>query len=179
MGMNYPITLYVSKSTAAKKLGINRKTIQRKVQSGKLSQDGKGRIRWDELVAVLKSEEMRGRRGPKTPIPPVENTQKIHHYDPKRGLFEATLEPNEAILWNQKLNEIAVAHLTSQMANLSTTSLEAVVKSANTLIEHKSRLAKVGLLKPGAELLAVLDLVAPSSTQKLTRSRQATKKRSL
>jgi hypothetical protein len=158
----YPITIHLSKSAAAKLFRINRKTIQRKVQAGKLSQDAKGRIRRDELVGLLKTEEMRGRRGPKTPVTKVESTQKIHHYDPKRGLVAATLEPNEEEIRNQKVDEKALARLTRQMANLSVASLESVVQAAHTLIAHKSRLARVGVSLPTGEILAELGMAAPS-----------------
>jgi hypothetical protein len=161
MGKAYPITIYISKSSAAKKLNINRKTIQRKVQAGKLSQDAKGRIRWDELVAVLRTDETRGRRGPKTPAPNAEGAAKIQHFDPKRRFVEAMLEPNDAMVQNQKLDGKAVARLTRQMAGLSIASLEAVVKAANTLITHKSRLARVGVSLPTSEILAELGMAAP------------------
>jgi hypothetical protein len=161
MGANYTITNCISKSLAARKLKINRKTIQRKVQAGKLSQDEHGRIRWDELVGVLKAESRRSRRGPKITIPKIEHAQKIYHYDPKRGFVESTLEPSEAVLTNRRLDEEAVARLMLQMADLTLASLEAVVKDAYTLIEHKSRLAKVGLFKSGAEILAALEISPP------------------
>jgi hypothetical protein len=71
------------------------------------------------------------------------------------------LEPNDALVQNQKLDGKAVARLTRQMAGLSIASLEAVVKAANTLITHKSRLARVGVSLPTGEILAELGMAAP------------------
>jgi len=152
----YPITIYLSKSSAAKRLNIDRKTIQRKVKAGKLSQDDKGRIRWDELVAELKADELRGRRGPKVRIPNVKNAQKTYHFDQKRGLVECPLEQNGATLWNEKLDEQALEDIKRQIANLGSASLDAIAKEALSLSHHKKRLAKVGLVKPGTEILAAL-----------------------
>lgn len=126
----YPITVYISKSSAAKRLDIDRKTIQRKVKAGKLSQDEKGRIRWDELVAELKADEMRGRRGPKVRIPKVESAQKTYHFDQKRGLVERPLEPSGATLWNEKLDEQALENIKCQLADLGSASLDAIAKEA-------------------------------------------------
>ena len=152
----YPITIYLSKSSAAKRLNIDRKTIQRKVKAEKLSQDGKGRIRWDELVAELKADEIRGRRGPKVRIPNVESAQKTYRFDQKRGLVECPLDSNGATLWNEKLDEQAVEDIKRQLANLGSASLDAIAKEALALSHHKKRLAKVGLVKPGSEILAAL-----------------------
>lgn len=95
-------------------------------------------------------------------MPKGELAQKIHHYDPNRGFVAATLEPTEAILLNQQLDEEAVESLMIQLASLSIASLEAVVKNANTLIEHKARLAKLGLIKSAPEIFDALEITVPS-----------------
>ena len=153
----YPITMWFTKSAAAKKLKINRKTIQRKIKTGELSQDDKGRIRWDELMGVLKADQQRGRRGPKIHFPEVATEHVISDFDPHRGLVTRRLEPTEATRWHQTIDEEAVSRLTREMARLSTASLEVLMAKALALHEHKTRLARLDWLPEPEEILAQLE----------------------
>ena len=160
--MVYPITNYISKSSAARKLNIDRKTIQRKVKAGKLSQNAHGRIRRDELEGLLKAEEKRGRRGPKWSKPktePVKNGPP--NYDPQRGFSKAQSKPNDAIVWNEKSDDVAVEKIKRRLGNLSSASLDEIAEFACMLSAHKKRLANLGLILPGAEILASLEMPSP------------------
>ncbi len=138
----YPITIYLSKSSAAKRLKINRKTIQRKVSEGKLSQNESGRVRLDELAAVLKADSIRGRRGPKIQPVAVESAQKNYKFT-QQGLVEIPVEPDEATIRNQELNAQAVDDIKRRIVNLSSASLDAISNFALTISNHKKRLAKL------------------------------------
>ena len=52
------------------------------------------------------------------------------------------------------------------MADLSSASLDVIAKEALILSSHKSRLARVDLIKPGAEILAALQIPPPLSAKK-------------
>jgi hypothetical protein len=161
------ITIYFSKSQLERKLNISRKTIQRKVTEGKLSQNEKGHVRWDELVALLETEQMRGRRGPKWSKPKKEPAASAPPpYDPIRGFGKASSSPNESTIWNQKVDHQAVAEIKRLMANLGSASLDVIAKEALILSSHKSRLARVDLVKPGAEILAALQIPPPRTARK-------------
>ena len=158
----YPITVYVSKSSAAKRLNINRKTIQRKVSEGKLSQNESGRIRLDELAAVLKADSIRGRRGSKIQPVAVESAQKNYKFT-QQGLVEIPVEPDEATIRNQELNEQAVDDIKRRIVNLSSASLDEISRFALTISNHKKRLAKLGHSHAPAEILAALELSTPGA----------------
>ena len=160
--MNYPITIYISKSNAAKRFNIDRKTIQRKVKAGKLSQDEKGRIRRDELEGLLLADEMRGRRGPKWIKPKMDTAEKgPPPYDRMRGFLKITSGPNEAAIWNHSLDSKAIEDIKRQLLDLSGASLDAIMEFAGTLSSHKKRLANLGQIKPGSEILAALQIPTP------------------
>ena len=160
--MVYPVTIYISKSSAARRFHIDRKTIQRKVKAGKLSQNGQGRIRRDELEALLKAEEKRGRRGPRWK-PPKEDWEKNGppDYDPQRGFSKVPRKPNEAIVWNEKSDQDAVEKIKRQLADLSSASLDEIAEFACMLSAHKKRLANLGHIKSGSEILAALEMPNP------------------
>jgi hypothetical protein len=161
------ITIYFSKSQLEKKLNISRKTIQRKVTEGKLSQNEKGHVRWDELVALLETEQVRGRRGPKWSKPKKEPAASAPPpYDPIRGFGKASSSPNESTAWNQRVDHQAVAVIKRLMADLGSASLDVIAKEALILSSHKSRLARVDLIKPGAEILAALQIPPPRAARK-------------
>lgn len=157
----YPITIYLSKSSAAKRLKINRKTIQRRVSEGKLSQNESGHIRLDELAALLKADSIRGRRGPKIQTVAVESGQKNYKFT-QQGLVEIPVEPDEATIRNQELNEQAVDDIKRRIVNLSSASLDAISNFALTISNHKKRLAKLGHSHAPAEILAALEIHAPA-----------------
>jgi len=161
------ITIYFSKSQLERKLNISRKTIQRKVTEGKLSQNEKGHVRWDELVALLETEQVRGRRGPKWSTPKKEPAAIAPPpYDPIRGFGKASSSPNESTAWNQRVDHQAVAVIERLMADLGSASLDVIAKEALILSSHKSRLARVDLIKPGAEILAALQIPPPRAARK-------------
>ena len=163
----YSITTYFSKSQLAIKLNISRKTIQRKVKEGKLSQNEKGHVCWDELVALLETEQMHGRRGPKWCKPKRKPAASAPPpYDPIRGFLKATSGPNASTIWNQRVDHQAVEEIKRLMADLSSASLDVIAKEAFILSSHKSRLARVDLVKPGAEILAALQIPPPLSAKK-------------
>jgi hypothetical protein len=164
---NYPITNYFSKSIVAMKLNISRKTIQRKVKEGKLSQNEKGHVCWDELVALLEGEQMQGRRGPKWTKPKKKPAASAPPpYDPIRGFLKATSGPNESTIWNQKVDHQAVEEIKRLMADLSSASLDVIAKEALILSSHKARLARVDLTKAGTEIFAALKIRGPLSAKK-------------
>ena len=158
----YPITIYVSKSSAPKRLNINRKTIQRKVSEGKLSQNENGRVRLDEVAAILKADSIRGRRGPKIQPMAVESAQKNYKFT-QQGLVEVPVEPDEATIRNQELNEQAVDDIKRRIVNLSSASLDEISRFALTISNHKKRLAKLGHCHSPAEILAALELSTPGA----------------
>jgi len=132
-----------------------------------LSQNEKGHVCWDELVALLEVEQMQGRRGPKWCKPKKEPAASAPPpYDPKRGFGKAPSGPNESTAWNQKVDHQAVEEIKRLMADLGSASLEDIAKEALLLSSHKSRLARVDLLKPGAEILAALQIPPPRAARK-------------
>jgi hypothetical protein len=169
----YPITIYISKSAAARRFNIDRKTIQRKVKAGKLSQDAQGRIRRDELEALLKVEEKRGRRGPKWSKPKTESvTNGPPDYDRQRGFSKVQRKPNNATVWNEKSDQIAVEKIKRQLLNLSGASLDEIAEFAYQLSAHKKRLANLDLILPGNEILAALELPSPLLLQDTSKRRR-------
>jgi hypothetical protein len=52
------------------------------------------------------------------------------------------------------------------MADLGSASLDVIAKEALLLSSHKSRLARVDLIKPGAEILAALQIPSPRTARK-------------
>lgn len=158
----YPVTIYISKSAAARRFNIDRKTIQRKVKAGKLSQDAHGRIRRDELEGLLKAEEKRGRRGPRWSKPNAEPvTNGPPDYDPQRGFSKVHCKPNDATVWNEKSDPVAVEKIKRQLRNLSSVSLDEIAEFACLLSAHKKRLANLDLILPGNEILAAFELPSP------------------
>ena len=169
----YSITNYISKSHAARKLNISRKTIQRKVKEGKLSQNDKGHVCWDELVALLEADVIQGRRGPKWSKPTVETAKNgPPHYDRIGGFLKVARGPNPSTIWNQKVNKQAVDEIKRLMLDLSSASLDVIAKEALILSTHKSRLARVDLIKPGAEILATLQIPSTLLPQKSRKDRR-------
>ena len=151
----YPITIFHSKSVLAKKFQISRKTIQRKVRSGELSQDSKGRVRDDELFAILKVDAMRGRRGPKIRFKPEEISKTISNFKGER-LGSEFIEPDEISKANATLDQGAVEEIKSQLVGLNSATLNKIAILAVTYSEHKRRLANVGLsLEPSLILEAL------------------------
>lgn len=158
----YPVTNYISKSSAARRFNIDRKTIQRKVKAGKLSQDDQGRIWRDELEGLLKAEEKRGRRGPKRKKSKEDQVVTgPPDYDPQCGFKHVPLPTNDAIVWNEKSDQAAVGKIKRQLRNLSSASLDEIAEFACMLSAHKKRLANLDLILPGREILAALELPSP------------------
>jgi hypothetical protein len=175
--MVYPVTIYISKSSAARRFNIDRKTIQRKVKAGKLSQDAHGRIRRDELEGLLKAEEKRGRRGPRWSKPKTEPVTKgPPDYDPQRGFSKVPRKPNDAIVWNEKSDQAAVEKIKRQLRNLSSASLDEIAEFACMLSAHKKRLANLGHILPGNEILAALEIPSSLLLQKAGRASPGTKR---
>ena len=139
------ITLYRSKSRLAEALGISRKTIQRKVSKGELSQDSKGRVRIDELIALLKVDSMRVKRGPKIQLE-ISNYNNITYKYNGKCLERVILELDEITILNETVNQAIVGNITNQLCNLGSATLEEIANNAMRICNHKRRLAKIRII---------------------------------
>jgi len=151
------ITLYRSKSRLAEALGISRKTIQRKVSRGELSQDSKGRVRIDELIALLKVDSMRVKRGPKIQLE-ISNYNNITYKYNGKCLEKVILELDEITILNETVIQGIVGNITNQLCNLGSATLEEIANNAMRICNHKRRLAKLGLSRDASKIPEILDL---------------------
>jgi hypothetical protein len=152
---SYPITLYRSKSQLAEALGINRKTIQRMVSKGELSQDSKGRVRIDELIAILKVSSMRVKRGPKIQLDISIYNKKTYNYN--GNAFEVEiLKMDELTVSNETVDHEILKNIINKISGLNSATLEAIANQAMLICQHKRRLAKVGVSFDAAKILKIL-----------------------
>jgi hypothetical protein len=150
------ITLYRSKSQLAKTLGISRKTIQRKVAKGELSQDSKGRIRVDELIARLKIDSIQNKRGPKMRLE-ISKYNNIKYDYNGRHLEKVVLNIDELTKTNETVNDQVVKTIIQQISDLSSATLEEIATQAMSVCQHKRRLAKLGLSIDGSKIIKILN----------------------
>jgi hypothetical protein len=151
------ITLYRSKSQLAKTLGISRKTIQRKVAKGELSQDSKGRVRVDELIARLKLDSIQNKRGPKMRLG-ISNYNSVTYKYNGRHLERVLLSMDELTKKNETVNNQFVNNIIQQISDLSSATLEEIANQAMSVCQHKRRLAKIGLSIDGDKIIKILNL---------------------
>jgi polyhydroxyalkanoate synthesis regulator phasin len=152
---SYPITLYRSKSQLAEALGINRKTIQRMVSKGELSQDSKGRVRIDELIAILKVSSMRVKRGPKIQLDISIYNKKTYNYN--GNTFEVEiLKMDELTVSNETVDHEILKNIINKISGLNSATLEAIANQAMLICQHKRRLAKVGVSFDASKILKIL-----------------------
>jgi hypothetical protein len=152
---SYPITLYRSKSKLAESLGINRKTIQRMVAKGELSQDSKGQVRIDELIAILKVSSMRIKRGPKIQLNVSIYNEKLYNYNGKSLELEI-LKMDDLTVSNETVDHEVVKNMVTQISGLNSATLEAIANQAIFISQHKRRLAKVGVSFDASKILKIL-----------------------
>jgi hypothetical protein len=152
---SYPITLYRSKSKLAEALGINRKTIQRMVSKGELSQDSKGRVRIDELIAILKVSSMRVKRGPKIQLDISIYNKSIYNYNGKTLEVEF-LKMDDLTVSNETVDHEILKNIINKISGLNSATLEAIANQAMLICHHKRRLAKVGVSFDASKILKIL-----------------------
>ena len=140
----YPITLYRSKTSLAESLGISRRTIQRKVSKGEISQDTKGRVRVDELIALLKSDRMNIKRGPKINLG-LNNYNKAIYNFKLNSLEKEILELDNLTKLNETIDHDIAESIKQKFFSLSSATLQEIAKQAMCISNHKRRLAKLGL----------------------------------
>ena len=143
-----------SKCEAARLLGINRKTIQRKVREAQLPEDEAGRVCLDRLAALLTADALRGRRGPKLQL----RTDKPRpRYEWSGTEFVKTADNDDpADKLAGAVDSALVAKWSKRMAKLNTATLREVGKVAMTIARHKSRMARLGLKVSPDQILAAL-----------------------
>ncbi len=151
----YPITVYHNKTYVADLLGISRKTIQRKVSNGDLSEDSCGGVCIDELKALLEVDSMRGRRGPKIIIKKPEDSNVRYNYI--NGTFvRVVLDVDEVTRSNESIDKKALKELSFRIEGLKSATLEAFARHAMCISSHKRRLARLGSVKDASEIREAL-----------------------
>ena len=138
-----------TKSCAAKRLRISRKTIQRKVRQGLLAEDGAGRVCFDRLMALLEMEQRVGRRGPKIAVSAAglgtdtgENDQK------ERQAIEANIRNAAEDLPDERFRK--------ELVRLDAISLRKIADDAITILAYRERLAKLAFVANADQMSAAL-----------------------
>jgi hypothetical protein len=154
MKANHPTPAWRSKSSAARLLGINRKTIQRKVRTGQLPEDEAGRVCADRLAALLTADALRGRRGPKLQL---RNDGPRPRYEWQGSGFVKTAEHDDpADKLEGEADNALVSKWQGRMVKLNTATLRAIAGQAMTIARHRGRLARLGLKATPDEMLVAL-----------------------
>lgn len=143
-----------SKCEAARLLGINRKTIQRKVRLAQLPEDEAGRVCLDRLAALLTADALRGRRGPKLQL----RTDKPRpRYEWNGSAFIKTADHDDpADKLAGAVDSALVAKWSKRMVRCNAATLREVGKVAMTITRHQSRMARLGLKVSPDQMLAAL-----------------------
>ena len=144
-----------SKSSAARMLGINRKTIQRKVRSAQLQEDGAGRVCVDALSALLTADAMRGRRGPK--LRP-EKPRPRYEWRHGSGFIKTADHDDPADRVAGSVDTDLVAKWSKRMVRLNQSTLREIASAAMTVAKYQARLARLGLRASPDDLLEALRL---------------------
>ena len=151
----YLITVFHNKSAAARKLGISRKTIQRKVSKGELAENSYGGVCIDELKALLEVDAMSGRRGPKIIIKEPEPSNKQVEYV-GRKFVKAVLDVDEVTRLNETIDMESVEEMSRSFESMKSATLETLAKYAMCICNHKRRLARLGSVKDASEIREAL-----------------------
>jgi hypothetical protein len=152
MTQTHPTPAWRSKSSAARLLGINRKTIQRKVRAGQLPEDGAGRVCADRLAALLTADALRGRRGPKLR---TERPRPVYEWQ-GAGFVKTADHEDPADKLEGEADSALVSKWERRMVKLNTATLRAIAGQAMTIAKHRARLARLGLKVTPDEMIDAL-----------------------
>lgn len=143
-----------SKCAAARLLGINRKTIQRKVRAGLLPEDAAGRVCVDRLAALLTADALRGRRGPRLQL---RADKPRPRYEWTGAGFVKTADNDDPVgKMGVVVNRQVVAQWKKRMVLLNAATLREVASIAMTISRHRGRMARLGLKLSPDEMLEAL-----------------------
>jgi hypothetical protein len=125
------------------------------VAKGELSQDSKGQVRIDELIAILKVSSMRIKRGPKIQPNVSIYNEKLYNYNGKSLELEI-LKMDDLTVSNETVDHEVVKNMVTQISGLNSATLEAIANQAMFISQHKRRLAKVGVSFDKTKILNTL-----------------------
>jgi hypothetical protein len=125
------------------------------VSKGELSQDSKGRVRIDELIAILKVSSMRVKRGPKIQLDISIYNKKTYNYNGKNFEVEI-LKMDELTVSNETVDHEILKNIINKISGLNSATLEAIANQAMLICQHKRRLAKVGVSFDASKILKIL-----------------------
>lgn len=148
-----PLPAWRSKSQAARLLGINRRTIQRKVTQGQLTQDSSGRVCMDLVAAIIKRDNLRGRRGPKIKLQTDQPRSRYDWDTASGGLVAVPIDEQRKA---GAVDVVRLLKIERRLLKMNAATLNAVAKSAMTIAHHRARLTKLGLTMTVDEMLSAL-----------------------
>ena len=125
------------------------------VSKGELSQDVNGRVRIDELVALLKVRSTHVKRGHKIKVDITNYNKKIYKFNGV-SLEIDQLELDNLTLQNESVDYDIVKKAISQLCHLSSATLEEIANQVMFICHHKRRLAKIGLSTDGEQVLKIM-----------------------